>query len=76
MLEASSKCRIASFTSVDLFGTYQLNDKLELTVNKQNVFNRLAPLDTVTYGGVNYNPSLHQTGAIGRYFHAGARYRF
>jgi iron complex outermembrane recepter protein len=36
----------------------------------------MPPLDTITYGGINYNPSLHQAGAIGRFFQIGARYRF
>jgi iron complex outermembrane receptor protein len=40
-----------------------------------NVFDRAAPLDTVTYGGVNYNPTLHQAGAIGRNVFVAMRYR-
>ena len=39
------------------------------------MFDRIAPLDPTTYGGVNYNP-LHFSGAIGRYFTVGAKYTF
>jgi len=48
---------------------------LQLTGTVTNVTNRLAPLDNVTYGGQNYNPSLDQPGAIGRFFELAFRYR-
>ena len=76
MLEASPRCRIGSFASVDLSASYRVQSGLELMATVQNAFNRLPPLDTITYGGINYNPSLHQAGAIGRFFQVGARYRF
>jgi iron complex outermembrane receptor protein len=41
-----------------------------------NAFNRAPPVDLETYGGSSYNPSLHQAGAVGRYFVAGATYQF
>ena len=44
-----------------------------------NVFNRDAPLDFQTYGSAAstfYNPALHQSGAVGRYFNIGATYTF
>jgi iron complex outermembrane receptor protein len=69
-------CYIASFTYIDLYGQYQFGDHLQITGNLTNVTNRLAPLNTITYGGFNYNPSLDQAGAVGRYFQLGVRYRY
>jgi iron complex outermembrane receptor protein len=74
-LETNPRCRIGSFTSVDLFGSWRSTDEVEWFFRVGNVFDRAPPLDTVTYGGVNYNPSLHQAGAIGRTFFIGVRYR-
>ena len=50
-------------------------DGLEIFGSVANVFDRTAPLDPATYGGINYNP-LHFSGAIGRYFTVGAKYTF
>ena len=67
--------KISSFTTFDLSGRYNITDAFELSASVQNVFDRTAPLDPTTYGGVNYNP-LHFSGAIGRYFTVGAKYTF
>jgi iron complex outermembrane receptor protein len=69
-------CRIASFTTVDLFGRWDVTKQWQVTAAVANLFDRLAPLDVQTYGRINYNPSLHQSGAVGRYFTVGARYTF
>jgi len=67
-------CYVASFGYATVYGQYQFNDHLELTGTITNVTNRLPPLDTATYGGQNYDPSLDQAGAIGRYLEVGFRY--
>jgi len=67
--------KISSFTTFDLSGRWNITDAFELNASVQNVFDRIAPLDPSTYGGVNYNP-LHFSGAIGRYFTVGAKYTF
>jgi iron complex outermembrane receptor protein len=74
-LEANPNCRIGSFTATDLSGVWRLAEGLEFSAQVANLFDRAPPLDTVTYGGVNYNPSLHQAGAVGRMFFIGLRYR-
>lgn len=74
--KALTNCRIASFTTVDLFGRWDVTKQWQVTAAIANLFDRLAPLDVQTYGRVNYNPSLHQSGAVGRYFTLGARYTF
>ncbi|WP_295965565.1 TonB-dependent receptor [uncultured Xanthomonas sp.] len=67
--------KIASFTTFDLSGRWNITPAFELNASVQNVFDRIAPLDPTTYGAVNYNP-LHFSGAIGRYFTVGAKYTF
>jgi iron complex outermembrane receptor protein len=69
-------CRVASFTTVDLFGRWDVSKQWQVTAAVANLFDRLAPLDVQTYGRINYNPSLHQSGAVGRFFTLGARYTF
>ena len=68
-------CYIASFTYLDLYGQYMFRDHLQLTGTVTNVTGRIAPLNTVTYGGFNYNPSLDQAGAVGRFYEIAIRYR-
>ncbi|WP_442782324.1 TonB-dependent receptor [Collimonas fungivorans] len=74
--KALMNCRVASFTTVDLFGRWDVSKQWQVTAAIANIFDRLAPLDVQTYGRINYNPSLHQSGAVGRYFTLGARYTF
>ncbi len=69
-------CYIASFTYADVYGQYAYGDHLQLNATVTNVTNRLPPLNTITYGGFNYNPSLDQAGAVGRYYELGIRYKF
>jgi iron complex outermembrane recepter protein len=71
-----ASCRIASFTTTDLFAHYDWSEHLAVNFELANVFDRIAPLNTVSYGGVNYNPSLDQAGAVGRYAQVGVRYKF
>jgi len=58
-----------------------------VTASIQNLFDKAPPVDAQTYGGTGannssngtgapYNPSLHQTGAIGRFFNVGVNYKF
>ena len=49
--------------------------KLELFGSVQNLFDKLPPLDPLTYGATSYNP-LDHSGAVGRFFNAGLKYTF
>ncbi|MET0655325.1 MAG: TonB-dependent receptor [Pseudoxanthomonas sp.] len=73
--EAPNGCRIPSFTTVDLSGRWNPTANFEIFASVLNVADKIAPLDPLTYGAVNYNP-LHFSGAIGRYFTVGAKYTF
>jgi iron complex outermembrane receptor protein len=69
-------CYVAGFGYLEAYGQLSVNEHLDLTATVANVTNRLAPLNNVTYGGQNYNPSLDLPGAVGRFFEISARYRF
>ncbi|TFW15641.1 TonB-dependent receptor [Massilia arenosa] len=71
----NADCRLASFTTVDLSVRYNLSRQLQLFGSVSNLFDKIAPLDPLTYGGMSYNP-MDASGAIGRYLKVGARYSF
>ncbi len=73
--DAPGNCRLASFTTIDLSARYQVSPQLQLYGSIQNLFDKVAPLDPLTYGGMSFNP-MDASGAIGRYFKVGARYTF
>ena len=68
-------CRLASFTTVDLSARYKLGANWQVYGSIQNLFDKVAPLDPLTYGAQAYNP-LDYAGAVGRTFSLGARYTF
>ena len=73
--DAPRGCRIPSFYSIDLSARWQATPAFQVFGSVQNVTDRVAPLDPLTYGSVSYNP-LHFNGAIGRYFTVGAKFSF
>ena len=75
-LDGSTDCaKLPSFYTFDLTGRWNVNKSLQLYASITNLFDRVAPIDTVTYGGINYNPQ-DASGAMGRYFSLGLRYTF
>jgi iron complex outermembrane receptor protein len=73
--DAPNGCELASFTTVDLVARWKPLPRWELFGSIQNVFDKIAPLDPLTYGAQSYNP-LDYEGARGRYYTLGARYSF
>jgi iron complex outermembrane receptor protein len=71
----NAKCELASFTTVDLSARYNVNKNFQVFASITNLFDKIAPLDPLTYGGMSYNP-MDASGAIGRYFKVGGRYQF
>jgi iron complex outermembrane recepter protein len=72
-----TSCRIASYTDVDLFGSYSLSKAFSVTGHILNVFDRDAPFDPqANYGEKNYNSAFAQQGAVGRFFEVGFKYLF
>jgi iron complex outermembrane receptor protein len=72
----SNTCNVSSFTTFDFTTRYKYDKSLTFYGAINNAFDRQAPLDLETYGGSNYNPSLHAAGAIGRMLSAGIKYDF
>ena len=73
-----SACTVHSFTTLNLTTQYHVGKNWLIRGAIDNVFDRQPPLDLNTYGGGNlpYNPSMHQAGAVGRFFSVGATYTF
>ena len=67
-------CRIASFTTVDLRGSYHPTKRAKLYFSITNLLDRIAPLDPSGYINLNFDPSMHLDGAIGRTFNIGLTY--
>jgi iron complex outermembrane receptor protein len=72
---APNGCELASFTVFDLVARWKPTSKWEVFGSIQNLFDKVAPLDPLTYGAQAYNP-LDYSGALGRFFTVGARYTF
>ena len=73
--DAPSGCKLSSFMTVDMTARWKLGAKTELFGTIQNLFDKVAPLDPLTYGAASYNP-LDHSGALGRYFNVGVRHQF
>jgi len=73
--DAPNGCELASFTTVDLVARWKPLPALEVFGSIQNLFDKVAPLDPLTYGAQAYNP-LDYEGARGRYYTLGVRYSF
>jgi iron complex outermembrane recepter protein len=71
-----SSCRMSSFTYLDLTGEYHATTDFSVTAGILNLFDRKAPFDPIDYAGVNYNPTYNQSGAVGRFFTLGLKYKF
>jgi iron complex outermembrane receptor protein len=73
-------CQVSSFTTTNLNVVYKISPNLSLKGAILNVFDRQPPIDVATYGNVNrqtaYNASVHQSGAVGRFFSLGLNYIF
>jgi iron complex outermembrane recepter protein len=73
--DAPDGCQVKSFTTLDLSGSWKFGKSTELFGSIANVFDTKPPLDSLTYGGIGFNP-LDYSGAIGRYFRIGLKHQF
>lgn len=69
-------CYIKRFIYADLNMSYKVNDNFTFYMNVGNVTNERAPIAPASYSGVNYLPTWHFAGVIGRTFRAGASFKF
>jgi iron complex outermembrane receptor protein len=80
LVQPEGYCTIHSFTTTNLNVQYKVSSNLTLRGSILNVFDRQPPYDVSTYGNgaaqTSYNASLHQAGAVGRFFSLGLNYTF
>ena len=80
LIQPAWYCNVSSFTTTNLNVAYKISDNLTIRGAILNLFDKEAPYDVATYGNAgnqtSYNASLHQPGAVGRYFSIGANYTF
>lgn len=70
------QCKTKSFWDVDANVSYQVNKRIQVYLNVENLFDKAPPLDPTTYGGFNYNPAWANAGIYGRMFRVGVRATF
>lgn len=71
-----SFCYAKRFIYVNLNGTVQVNDKFSMYGTVTNVTGAKAPIVPESYSGVNYLPTWHMAGVVGRTFMVGANFKF
>ncbi len=69
-------CDVKSYVTVDLNARVRVTDQFTFYATVNNLFDRLPPLDPVTYGAHLYNPVQGGNGILGRYFKAGVKVGF
>jgi iron complex outermembrane receptor protein len=69
-------CHVASFINLVVTSVYHLDKHLTASLVVQNLMDRCPPIDPASFSGLNYNPTYHQSGMIGRYFKLGIGYKF
>ena len=74
---ANKFCHIKRFINVDMNGTMQLNDGIQLYANVGNLFDSRAPVAPGAYASApNFLTSFHYAGLIGRTFKVGVRFQY
>jgi hypothetical protein len=71
-------CTVHTWVEANLYTSWAVTDQLVVHAAVTNAFNRQPPIDYQTYGGGGYayDASLHEEGAIGRFYLIGAAYKF
>ena len=69
-------CRVKALITFDLNAQFKVNDKFTFYMNAINLFDKMPPIDPVTYGANYYNPVQGGTAIYGRSFKAGAKFAF
>lgn len=69
-------CYIKRFIYADVNLAYRVNDNFRFFANIGNITKERAPIAPASYSGVNYLPTWHYAGVVGRTFRAGASFNF
>lgn len=74
---ANRFCYIKKFINVDLNGTAEIKDGVQLYANVGNVFDKKAPIAPGAYASApNFLTTYHYAGLIGRTFKVGVRFEY
>lgn len=80
LVQPAKYCEVNSFTTLNLNMVYKVSSNVSLKASILNAFDRQPPFNVSTYGNsgaqTSYNASLHQAGAVGRFFSVGLNYTF
>ncbi|MGN6818607.1 MAG: TonB-dependent receptor domain-containing protein [Sphingomonas sp.] len=74
--DGSVPCRVKALITFDLNAQFKPTDKFTFYINAINLFDKMPPIDPVTYGANYYNPVQGGTAIYGRMFKAGAKFAF
>ncbi|MEJ7935894.1 TonB-dependent receptor [Sphingobium sp. AN558] len=74
--DGSLPCRVKDYITFDLNAQVKVTDQFTFYANMLNVFDKLPPIDTITYGAHAYNPVQGGEGILGRYFRVGAKFNY
>ncbi|WP_087574702.1 TonB-dependent receptor [Sphingobium sp. SJ10-10] len=74
--DGSLPCRVKDYITFDLNAQVKVTDRFTFYANMLNVFDKLPPIDTITYGAHAYNPVQGGEGILGRYFRIGAKFNY
>ena len=74
--DAGFNCRVKSFTTVDLSGSYDVTEKASVYADVMNLFDAGPMFNPANYAAVNWNPTYSQSGIVGRYFRVGVRLKY
>ena len=69
-------CRVGATWDVELHGTHDINKRVQLFFDIDDLLNTKPPFDPTTYGGYQYNPAWANSLIVGRFFKLGVKATF
>lgn len=74
--DGSLPCRVKNYITFDLNAQVKVSDNFTFYASMLNAFDKLPPIDTITYGAHAYNPVQGGSGILGRYFNMGVKVNY
>jgi iron complex outermembrane receptor protein len=74
--DGSLPCKVKDYITFDLNAQVKVSDNFTFYATMLNVFDKLPPIDTITYGAHAYNPVQGGIGILGRYFNMGVKVNY
>jgi len=70
------RCEVKPFWDIQTHLAYDFSRKIQFYVDVDNLFDKSAPYDPTTYGNLNYNDVVANSGIVGRFVKVGVRAKF